>query len=83
MTTVVAEVVEVDFCLLYMPIEAGLESIDIETDFLGIYHNLEPREFYRKFVKSYHKMSDHPISKKLVIHRNSKSFILTMLMQSF
>ncbi|HFK5580664.1 N-acetyltransferase [Elizabethkingia anophelis] len=51
MTTVVAEVVEVDFCLLYMPIEAGLESIDIETDFLGIYHNLEPREFYRKFVK--------------------------------
>ena len=33
MTTVVAEVVKV-FCLfIYMPIEAGLESIDMETDF--------------------------------------------------
>ena len=51
MTTVIAEVVEVDFCLLYMPIEAGIESIDMETDFLSIYHNLEPKDFYQKFVK--------------------------------
>ncbi|MCL1665909.1 GNAT family N-acetyltransferase [Elizabethkingia ursingii] len=51
MTAVTAEVVGVDFRLLYMPIEAGVESIDIETDFLSIYHNLDPKEFYRKFVK--------------------------------
>jgi len=51
MTTVTANVVGVDLRLLYMPIEAGLESINIETDFLSIYHNLEPKEFYLKSVK--------------------------------
>lgn len=40
MTAVTAEVVGVDFRLLYMPIEAGVESIDMEKDFLSIYHNL-------------------------------------------
>lgn len=51
MTTITANVVGVDLRLLYMPIEAGLENINIETDFLSIYHNLDPKEFYRKFVK--------------------------------
>lgn len=51
MTTVTASVIGVDLRLLYMPIEAGVESINIETDFLSIYHNLDPKEFYLKFVK--------------------------------
>ena len=51
MTTLTANVIGVDLHLLYLPIEAGLETINIETDFLSIYHNLEPKEFYLESVK--------------------------------